>query len=202
MRCNLAIETRETPKLKKRVVGWFSWMHLVRGVVSQKKFDELPVCDGQIKVRVFLDYEPYCTDASLRTEYKCDKCGGAYYPHLENVDIDTVLTDAIAAMDAGPLILARRAKEVEATAQQLRWAEEDEKRREQERIKARDRAAKRRNDKALLVLFKAGWSAEKTSLYDEEGVEGWLWSHSDGREYSVIGDHGGDPVIPAELETK
>ncbi len=174
----------------------------MQGVVSQKKFDELAVCDGQINVRVFLDYECYSDDASLRTEYKCAKCGGTYYPHLDNVDVNTVLTDAIAAMDDGPLILARRAKEVEATAAQIRWAEEDEKRRAQERIKARERAAKRRNDKALLALFKAGWSAEKVSLYDEEAVDGWRWEHPDGREYSVIGDHGGDPVIPAELETK
>lgn len=28
---------------------------------------------------------------------------------------------------------------------------------------------------------------EKLSMYDEEGVEGWLWTHPDGRQWSEIG---------------
>lgn len=200
MRCNLRIEERETPKLKKRAVGWFSWLHLKTGVVSQKKYESLPVCDGEIKVRVFMEYEFYGNDAYMKTEFKCEKCGGQYYPHLESLDIDTILTKAVAEMDDAPLILARLQKEEQATADQMRWREQEEARMEAERVKAKARAEKRKQKKRLLVLFKEGWRAEKTSLFDEEGVEGWLWSHPDGREYSVIGDWQADPEIPAELE--
>jgi hypothetical protein len=33
-----------------------------------------------------------------------------------------------------------------------------------------------------------GWDAERTLLYDEEGVEGWRWTSPDGQEFSCIGD--------------
>ncbi len=201
MRCNLAIEERETPKRKTKVIGWFSWIHVMTGAVSQSKFDSLPVCDGEIGVRVFVEHDLYSnSDGYLKVEYKCNKCGGQYYPHLENLDIDAVLTSAVAKMDDGPLVIARRLKEEEATEQHRRWREQEEARQAVEAEKARERAEKRKHKKLLLKLFTDGWRAEKTSLYDEEGVEGWLWSHPDGREYSVIGDWKDDPEIPAELE--
>lgn len=47
---------------------------------------------------------------------------------------------------------------------------------------------------AALAQLK-GWEAEQTSLYDEEGVEGWRWTSPDGRhEYSVIGLWDSGPV--------
>ncbi|UTC29752.1 hypothetical protein BAJUN_01220 [Bajunvirus bajun] len=39
------------------------------------------------------------------------------------------------------------------------------------------------------ILFGRGWSAEKTSLFDEEGVDGWQWSHPEVmQDYGFIGD--------------
>lgn len=40
---------------------------------------------------------------------------------------------------------------------------------------------------ACLVAVACG-QPEKASLYDEEGVEGWIWNHPDGREWAEIGD--------------
>lgn len=33
------------------------------------------------------------------------------------------------------------------------------------------------------------------SLYDEEAIEGWRWTHPDGREWEEIGDHGAPPPL-------
>jgi hypothetical protein len=33
-----------------------------------------------------------------------------------------------------------------------------------------------------------GWGASRTTLYDEDGVEGWLWAAPNGSEYTVMGD--------------
>jgi hypothetical protein len=40
---------------------------------------------------------------------------------------------------------------------------------------------------ALKIVHACG-ELEMVSLYDEEGVEGWRWTHPDGREWSEIGD--------------
>jgi len=40
---------------------------------------------------------------------------------------------------------------------------------------------------ALLIAKECG-CPEKFSMYDEEGIEGWLWTHDDGREWSAMGD--------------
>lgn len=53
-------------------------------------------------------------------------------------------------------------------------------------------------DAARKRLLATGWTAEKTSLYDEEGVEGWRWE-KDGREINVIGDHAEPAPVPDEL---
>ena len=45
-----------------------------------------------------------------------------------------------------------------------------------------------------------GWTAEPTSLYDEEGVEGWRFDGPDGEEIGIIGDWT-DPPPWDELET-
>jgi hypothetical protein len=40
-----------------------------------------------------------------------------------------------------------------------------------------------------------GWSAEPTQIYDEEGVDAWVWTSPNGIEFTVIGDTVGDPKI-------
>lgn len=49
-------------------------------------------------------------------------------------------------------------------------------------------------------LLANGWTVERASLYDEEGVEGWCWSHPD---YMVdrceIGDWHYPPTVPDSL---
>lgn len=47
-------------------------------------------------------------------------------------------------------------------------------------------------------LLAGGWSVEKVSLYDEEGVDGWRWVNGD-REFTVVGDWNDLPPIPDEL---
>ncbi len=39
---------------------------------------------------------------------------------------------------------------------------------------------------ALEIEFACGLPS-RISMYDEEGVEGWLWVHPDGREWSEVG---------------
>jgi len=36
----------------------------------------------------------------------------------------------------------------------------------------------------------------RISLYDEDGVEGWEWSHPDGRIWTVTGDWSEEPMHP------
>ena len=45
-----------------------------------------------------------------------------------------------------------------------------------------------------LVLY--GWTVEKVSLYDEEGVEGWMWTEPDGTEHTEAGEWGDLPPWP------
>lgn len=46
-------------------------------------------------------------------------------------------------------------------------------------------------------LFGQGWTAEPTSLYDEEGVEGWRWYDADYNEHgTVIGLWSEPPPLP------
>lgn len=49
-------------------------------------------------------------------------------------------------------------------------------------------------------LFMSGWTVDRVSLYDEEGVEGWRWMSLDRRELSVIGDWNEPAPIPEELD--
>lgn len=44
-----------------------------------------------------------------------------------------------------------------------------------------------------------GWEAEPTSLFDEEGVEGWTWTSPDGYEESVVGEWNQTPPLPMPL---
>ena len=39
----------------------------------------------------------------------------------------------------------------------------------------------------LCALLLHGWAVEKRSLYDEEGVEGWVWVEPNGTEHVEIG---------------
>lgn len=50
----------------------------------------------------------------------------------------------------------------------------------------------------IKALEKLGWTCEPTHVYDEEAVEGWLWT--DGiREIYELGTHDEPPEIPDEL---
>lgn len=39
---------------------------------------------------------------------------------------------------------------------------------------------------AIRIAVECG-EPDRCSLYDEEGVEGWKWTHPDGREWTEIG---------------
>jgi hypothetical protein len=46
----------------------------------------------------------------------------------------------------------------------------------------------------------AGWKAERASLYDEEGVEGWRWTDPQGdNDYTVMG-HWDEPAPPPDCD--
>lgn len=46
-------------------------------------------------------------------------------------------------------------------------------------------------------LFSMGWTAHRTPLFDEEGVEGWCWEDAKGNERStVIGNWNEPPPLP------
>lgn len=55
---------------------------------------------------------------------------------------------------------------------------------------------------ALKIMHDCG-EPYKVSLYDEEGIEGWRWTHSDGREWTEMGSWNEDapmhPVAEAAL---
>ena len=53
---------------------------------------------------------------------------------------------------------------------------------------------------AAIIIAEECGEPEKTSLYDEEGVEGWRWLHPDGREWTEIGDWEAMPLHP-EVES-
>jgi hypothetical protein len=52
-------------------------------------------------------------------------------------------------------------------------------------------------DKGLLakLAIDHGWSADPTQIYDEEGVDAWVWTSPKGAEFTVIGDTVGEPKI-------
>jgi hypothetical protein len=52
----------------------------------------------------------------------------------------------------------------------------------------------------LLALDKLGWSVERASLYDQEGIEGWRWTDPRGKEYEEIGDWAEPPTVPEAAE--
>ena len=55
-------------------------------------------------------------------------------------------------------------------------------------------------DEARAWLLANGWTVETASLYDEEGVEGWRWSHPDRMiDLCEIGDWSDPPPVPSEL---
>jgi len=49
----------------------------------------------------------------------------------------------------------------------------------------------------LYAITFRGWTVRPVSLYDEEGVEGWLWTEPNGTEHAEIGDHSELPTWPA-----
>jgi hypothetical protein len=48
----------------------------------------------------------------------------------------------------------------------------------------------------LVDLFSDGWVVERASLYDEEGVEGWIWTSPRGVTHCVIGSWDDGPELP------
>ena len=51
------------------------------------------------------------------------------------------------------------------------------------------------NDNQLITAaLNNGWDAERASLCDEEGSDGWVWTAPDGIEYTCVGSWC-DPVI-------
>lgn len=52
---------------------------------------------------------------------------------------------------------------------------------------------------ALLKAMTLGWSVERTSLYDEEAVEGWKWIGPNNEEISVVDSWEDLPEIPDEI---
>ena len=52
----------------------------------------------------------------------------------------------------------------------------------------------------IAALTISGWDFGKTSLYDEEGVEGWEWTGPEGEECGATGCWHELPVMPEELE--
>ena len=51
-------------------------------------------------------------------------------------------------------------------------------------------------------LLAQGWTVEKASLYDEEGVDGWMWTSPNGQEFCEMGDWDKEPPIPEHLARK
>lgn len=52
---------------------------------------------------------------------------------------------------------------------------------------------------AINVITDCG-DPDKVSLYDEEGVEGWRWTSSDGQEWTEIGSWDEVPMHPLAEE--
>jgi hypothetical protein len=48
----------------------------------------------------------------------------------------------------------------------------------------------------MLRALVAGWTVDKVSLYDEEGVDGWRWTDPRGTEYCCTGDWNELPEFP------
>lgn len=45
-----------------------------------------------------------------------------------------------------------------------------------------------------------GWTAERISCYDEEGVEGWRWTHpDDAREFEALGEWDEDEAVSDDM---
>lgn len=49
---------------------------------------------------------------------------------------------------------------------------------------------------ALEALTIYEWEVETIFMYDEEGVDGWRWSHPSGLEHSEVGSHDETPPLP------
>lgn len=45
-------------------------------------------------------------------------------------------------------------------------------------------------------LLMAGWSVERKSMYDEDGVEGWEWTSPTGDTYETVGAWDEAPELP------
>jgi hypothetical protein len=51
----------------------------------------------------------------------------------------------------------------------------------------------------LWALTVGGWTVDKVSMYDQEGVEGWQWHHPDDRYVHVIGGWDDLPSVPVDV---
>jgi hypothetical protein len=50
------------------------------------------------------------------------------------------------------------------------------------------------------LALSLGWDVEKRSLYDEEGIEGWVWIAPDGNEFVEMGSWSEAPPWPDEAQ--
>lgn len=55
-------------------------------------------------------------------------------------------------------------------------------------------AAPDRHDQLTALML--GWEVDKIAMYDEEGVEGWIWTEPDGTEHVEMGDWNELPTWP------
>lgn len=152
MKCGLNVIWRANKKgTKRQPVKWVSWYHLEEvernwgdhpdkpDMLELKEGDVLEVCDGNVGVTVKAVDEPDWggTYASFEIEYKCDKCGGSYYPELPQYDEDMSLfiTEAVARMPEEEAALLREIVRQRAIADHERRVKdyEEEQRRKAER---------------------------------------------------------------------
>lgn len=55
------------------------------------------------------------------------------------------------------------------------------------------------NARRVIDLLREGWEVEPASLYDEEGVEGWVWVSPNDNEQAVIGGWDEIPPTPDDI---
>lgn len=46
------------------------------------------------------------------------------------------------------------------------------------------------------LALSLGWTVDRVSLFDEEGVDGWRWTEPDGTEHVELGDWNDPPPWP------
>lgn len=55
------------------------------------------------------------------------------------------------------------------------------------------------DEKLIEIAISGGWTVEKTSLYDDEGVEGWEWESPSGENFRVSGVWDDGPALDSDV---